>query len=379
MLCRPYSLLFPLLFELAIGNDVSLSARQPSNSSSVYDWGTGESQTAAAIDAMMTGFYNQTAGRWQPEIAWWTSGNALQALLDYIYATGNTTYLPQVLHTIDIQSEPLEWWPEGGGSFRADSTDDTGWWALAMVRMYDLTGNQTYLNYAILDEEYMHDYWNDTCGGGIIWDIPDLRYKNAISNELYFTLAASLHNRIAGDAMYLNRSLEAWEWFSSSGMINAQDLINDGLSDDCANNNDTVWSYNQGVILAGLVELYVASSNASYIATAVTIADAALKSSLVVDGILTEPCETAPEGCDYNQQAFKGIFARYLGLLDRVLDGHPYTEFLLTNAQSAWDRDRNVMNFFGVGWDGPFNVSAATVATQASAASLLLAAMDRGQ
>lgn len=378
MLSGHCSLILPLLIELVISNDVSLTPYQTSNSSSLDDWGTGESQTTAAIDAMMAGFYNQTAGRWQPEIAWWTSGNALQVLLDYMYATGNTTYLPQVLHTIETQSQPLEWWPEGGGSFRADSTDDTGWWALAMVRMYDLTGNQTYLNYAILDEEYMHDYWDDTCGGGIIWDIPNLSYKNAISNELYITLAAGLHNRIADDAMYLNRSLEAWEWFNSSGMINAQKLINDGLSDECVNNNDTVWSYNQGVILAGLVELYAATSNNSYITTARTIADAALNSSLVVDGILTEPCETTAQGCDYNQQAFKGIFTRYLGYLDGVLDDRPYREFLLTNAQSAWDRDRNGTDFFDVSWDGPFDPSAVTVATQASAASLLLAAMNLG-
>lgn len=248
-----------------------------------------------------------------------------------------------------------------------------------MVRMYDLTGNQTYLDYAILDEEYMHNYWDDTCGGGIIWDIPNLSYKNAISNELYLTLAASLHNRIANDEIYLNRSLEAWEWFNASGMINAQNLINDGLSDDCVNNNDTVWSYNQGVILGGLVELYAATSDASYISKAKTIAEAALSSSLVVEGVLTEECEATPEGCDYNQQAFKGIFTRYLGILDTVVGGHPYREFLLTNAQSAWDRDRNGTDFFDVSWDGPCNASAVTVATQASAASLMLAALNTGE
>ncbi|OIW33263.1 putative glycosyl hydrolase [Coniochaeta ligniaria NRRL 30616] len=340
-------------------------------------WGPGKVQAKTAIDAMM-GFYNETAGRWQPEIAWWLSGNALQTLLDYMHKTGDASYMPQVLRTIDTQREPLDWWPEGGGYFRADSTDDTGWWALAMVRMFDVTGDATYLGYARLDEDYMRSYWSDECGGGIIWDIRRLVYKNAISNELYFALAAALHNRLPGDEVYLNRSLEAWDWFEASGMINSAFLVNDGLTEDsCVNNNATTWTYNQGVILGGLVELYRATKNQRYIAVAKQIADAVVGSgTLVVNGVLREPCEAAGD-CDYNQQAFKGIFMRYLGVLDEVLcSTHPYRAFIRSNAETAWRGDRNETDYFDVSWHGPFD--AATVATQASAASLMVAAMDLG-
>lgn len=367
-----HSLLSCLLLPLVSSHGVPAPIPRPN------DWGTGEVQAKAAIDSMMTGFYNETAGRWQPEIAWWLSGNALQTLLDYMYATGSAEYLPQVEHTIDTQKEPLEWWPEGDGDFRADSTDDTGWWALAMVRMFDITGEGGYLDYAREDEEYMYKYWSDKCGGGIIWDIPNMKYKNAISNELYFTLAAALHNRVPGDTVYLNRAIAAWEWFNASGIINSQNLINDGLLDTCGNNNDTVWTYNQGVVIGGLLELWAATDNESYLSAARNIADATLMSTLVVGGVLTESCEESAAGCDYNQQAFKGIFARYLGYLDGVLDDHPYRKFLLSSAQWAWDNDRNSTNFFDLGWSGPFNSSAVTVATQASVASLLIAAMDLG-
>src|SRR5205085_2791129 len=131
-------------------------------------------------------------------------GNALQALLDYMAKTGSRTYLPEVRNTIALQRRPLDWWPQGGGEFRADSTDDTGWWALAMVRMYDLTRDKQYLDIARTDEAYMRQYWDDTCGGGIWWDLPGKTYKNAISNELYFKLVASLHNRIPRDTVYLD-------------------------------------------------------------------------------------------------------------------------------------------------------------------------------
>jgi predicted alpha-1,6-mannanase (GH76 family) len=340
-------------------------------------WGTGLLQAEEAIDAMM-GFYNETAGRWQPEIAWWLSGNALEALLDYMHKTGDDAYMPQVLRTIDTQKEPLEWWPQGGGYFRADSTDDTGWWALALVRAFDVTGDPTYLHYARLDEDYMYSYWSDVCGGGIIWDIPTLEYKNAISNELYFTLAAALHNRLPGDETYLSRALEAWNWFKASGMINSAHLINDGLTEDtCVNNNATTWTYNQGVVLGGLVELYRATKDKAYLSAAKQIADAVLASgTLVADGVLREPCEAAG-GCDFNQQAFKGIFMRYLGRLDEALGAtHPYRAFIHTNAEAAWRGDRNGTDYFDVRWNGPFDN--ATVATQASAASLMIAALDLG-
>jgi predicted alpha-1,6-mannanase (GH76 family) len=72
---------------------------------------------------------------------------------------------------------------------------------------------------------------------------------------------AALHNRIGGDTTYLQRAADEWSWFQGSGMINSGHTINDGLNDACANNGDVTWTYNQGVILAGLTELYRASGD----------------------------------------------------------------------------------------------------------------------
>ena len=46
---------------------------------------------------------------------------------------------------------------------------------------------------------------------------------------------------------------KALSWFLASGMINQKHLINDGLNyNTCKNNNQTTWTYNQGVVLLGL-------------------------------------------------------------------------------------------------------------------------------
>lgn len=331
-----------------------------------------------AIEAMHRGFYNITDGRWGTSDAWWLSGNALQTILDYMRATGSKDYLPQAEYTVRMQKEPLPWWPQGDGDFRADSTDDTGWWALALVSLFDLTGSVEYLDIARRDEAYMYSYWSATaCGGGIIQDIPNLAYKNAISNELYLKLAASLHNRIPGEHAYLERALQSWKWFQASGMINSENLVNDGLAQSstgaCSNNGATTWTYNQGVILGGLVELYRATADKDYLSEAKKIADAVLNSSLLSQGgILDEPCDPATD-CNGDQAAFKGIFARNLAELDAVLGDRLYSNYLMRNAESAWLRARDSSNLYSVSWTGPFDK--ATIGSQASAASLLISAL----
>lgn len=160
-------------------------------------------------------------------------------------------------------------------------------------------------------------------------------------------------------------------------MINDEDLVNDGLTEDgtCANNGDTVWTYNQGVVLGGLAELYVATGDAAYLDAARRIADAVLASaSLSPGGILTESCEAAAGGggCDNNQQAFKGIFARNLGELNVQLDDRPYSAYLADNAEAAWTEDRDAESgLFGISWAGPYEN--ASVGTQSSVISLLVA------
>ena len=90
-------------------------------------------------------------------------------------------------------------------------------------------------------------------------------------------------------------------------MINDNNLINDGLdinSDgSCTNNGDTVWSYNQGVVLGGLVELSKATGDSEYLSEATSIAEAAIE-ALSEDGILHESCE--PNDCGGDGSQFKG-------------------------------------------------------------------------
>src|SRR6266540_2309199 len=77
------------------------TATLPAQAASTGGTVTARDKATAAADAMM-GFYDEETGRWDPQGPWWQSGNALQALLDYMIKTGSRTYLPQAENTIEI-------------------------------------------------------------------------------------------------------------------------------------------------------------------------------------------------------------------------------------------------------------------------------------
>ena len=113
------------------------------------------------------------------------------------------------------------------GILNSKSYDDSGWVTLAWIRAYELTGRREYLERA---EQFwlqvMDQAWDNKCGGGLYWagDTAGggLRYKNAITNELFIMSSMRLHahaNSSASAALYLSWARKTWQWLRSSGMI----------------------------------------------------------------------------------------------------------------------------------------------------------------
>jgi predicted alpha-1,6-mannanase (GH76 family) len=308
-------------------------------------------------------WFSKSGGSWKTT-SWWNSANVLEVVIDYTKLTGSSEHI----YTI-----PVVFKKHAGGKFLNKFYDDEGWWALALIKAYDLTQKTEYLEMAKTIFGDMKTGWDDHCGGGIWWT-KDRTYKNAIANELFMTLALRLHQRTPGDigaGSYRDWADKEWLWFKNSGMINASNLVHDGLNERCQAVGQT-FTYNQGVILGALTDFYAVTRDQSLLDQANAIATAAMKTLVDSQGILRDDGET-PASKNPDQPQFKGIFMRNLAYLYKTQKKTEYREFILHNVESIWNVSRNQDNQFGYLWNAPFDV--ADAARQSSAIDAINAAI----
>ncbi len=307
---------------------------------------------AAALQARYhAGHYRQTRS--------WQSANALQAAIDYMRVTGSRAYLDDVGDAYRSH--------HSSDRFLGSYYDDEGWWALTWISAYQLTGETRYLEQARDIFADMTGGWDGTCGGGLWWS-KARTYKNAIANELFLAVAAWLHVLTPGDTADAAWARREWAWFRGTGMITPSHLVVDGLAACRPILSSPAWTYNQGVLIGGLVVLARFTHDAVALRTGRAIVAAVIASPrLSPHGILRESCESAG-GCGTDARIFKGIFMRNLKSLYDVVPDPRYGAYLRANADAVWARDRRGSDF-GLHWAGPFDRT--DTAVQAAALDIL--------
>jgi len=284
-------------------------------------------------------------GQW-PSALWWQNANVLVSILQYSMRTQNTSFY-RIIPAVYAEHK----------EFNIEGFDDEGWWGLAWIQAHKATGDKTYLAIAEAIFADLVTAWDSTCGGGVWWNRART-YKNSVTNELFFAVATGLYLETKNQT-YLEWAQKEWKWFSTIGLINGDSTVNDGLDTaTCKNNRQTVWTYNNGVILGALVELNAAAPNPALLASAQAIADATINPSnklVTGSGILQESCEPS-KSCDGDQFTFKGIFMRNLGYLYSATKNQAYANFISKNADSIWNNDRRTSDSsLGLYWGGPYD------------------------
>lgn len=229
---------------------------------------------------------------------------------------------------------------------------------------------------------------NKLCGGGMTWNPRLEPYKNAITNELFIAASASMYLYFPGDAnnspfinandprvsdplassanttdsrgpheaKHLKFALDGHNWLAHSGMKNRQGLYVDGFhisgwknvsnpNTRCDQRNDMVYTYNQGVLLTGLIGLWKVTGDERFLWEGHILIQSVINATgydLVRDqpvdkiadlkpgqlppwrglgraGVLEDQCDVGGQ-CSQNSQTFKSIFFHHLTAFCAPLD-----------------------------------------------------------
>ncbi|WPH02205.1 glycoside hydrolase family 76 protein [Acrodontium crateriforme] len=314
-----------------------------------------------ATDVMNQVWYDHSTGLWQN--LWWNSANLLTSIgnLAEVDSSFKST-AENIFQTTFTGAKAAN-----GGTWLNNFYDDEGWWAMAWIKAYDVTGNQDYLSTAKNIFQDLVGGLGATCGGH--WWSKDKKDNTAIGNQLYLQVAAALANRVPSQRAYYQKyAQDEVNWLLSSGMINGNNTFNDGLDISTCKPEGWVFTYNQGVILGALVEMNALTGDSNYLDTAKSIAYGAMD-HLSNNGILTEP--EYPD-TDVTGAQFKGVFARNLADLYAAQPDDTYVNFLQNNADSIWANARGSNGQIGADWQGP--VKDIFASSQGSALDCLVAA-----
>jgi len=297
-------------------------------------WNAEEKRFNYQIDGQSTEFH------------YWPQAHALDVMLDAYARTGDRFYLTHI-------NEWFEGVPvQNGGDFLNRYIDDMEWNVLAMLRAYQLTGDEKFMQATEVVWEDIKKYWSDIAGGGLMWEKRDPYGKNACSNGPAAIFAARLFREKKNfDDLEWAKKIYHWEretlFDKETGAI--WDNIKEA-DEGLIINKDWIFTYNQGTFIGAAVELFNLTNDSIYLHDAIKATDYTLESlTNKADNILKN--EGGGDG-----GLFKGIFIRYF---TQLIQHHAlprekkqeYVGFLFHNAQTLWNEgtDKERM-LFGPYW-----------------------------
>jgi hypothetical protein len=193
---------------------------------------------------------------------------ALQAWIDYWAITGDDQY-----NNITTQAMLSNTGPENDYQpprvYASLGNDDQAFWGIAALSAAERgfpdppKDKPQWLALAQAVFNRQAERWDTQyCGGGLRWQVMSTNqgynYKNAISNGLFFQIAARLA-RYTGNQTYTDWAEKVWDWTTTSGLLTQNYEFYDGYSiTDCqaTGQGKIQWSYNAGTYLAGAAYMY---------------------------------------------------------------------------------------------------------------------------
>jgi hypothetical protein len=274
----------------------------------------------------------------------WVASLDIMVAEDAYERTGsaaNKTLVNNLLTTW-LQNTPPPWTWDGWN-------DDIGWFSMALIRGYQMTGTNNFLTQA----RYGFDMawargWDTQYNGGGIWEQqPDMTpagqtiSKEALSNNSLGKVACMIYQS-NHDQWYLDRAIQIYDWVWNHIYNSTTGQIYSGIDrNNVVNTSSAV--YNQGTFIDYANLLYQITGNVNYYNDAKRSIDY-VKNNMTTNGIISNNAGYLNTWGDE--------FARGLGHF--VRDNRQwgtYYSWMVQNANAIWANRRTDYNITWNGWD----------------------------
>lgn len=283
-------------------------------------------------------FYDQYPKKTGVAFNYWWYAHGIDVLADAYIRTEDADY---IAYADDVIGFVLK----KNGKITNDYYDDMEWMALAILRLYNETGDEKYFEYVQTLWKDIKRGWNDKMGGGIAWRKEQTDYKNTPANAPAAILAARIYD--------ITSETDDFEWavkfydFVKNNLVNEKTgQVWDGINRESNGKIDKDWkfTYCHGVYIGAGVELYKITGNKIYLDDAKKTAEYALNTFIESNGVFVAEVAKGETGGDGG--LFKGILIRYLAELHKVEGNYKIEKIIKDNADILMEKGmNNVGNF----------------------------------
>lgn len=286
-----------------------------------------EAMADKALEAFKNKYYvkNSTTGYDSLGGGFWGIAEVMEAMLDGYETTGKSIYRDMFQNTYkDFIARNGDYWSNN------DFNDDIAWAVLDSVRAYLLFGDQSYLDIAKKNWDFMYKRGTEGRTDGLIrWSHENGRGDGTTSCINGPATVGACYLAIAtGDDSYYTKAKRVFDaWRNSSLYVREGDDA--GHVWDSAGN---AWrsTYNQGTFLGAAIMLYEKYGTQQYYDDACNVMANTVK-NLCYNNILKE--ENTNSG---DLSGMRGILMRYMRKFIVDFNKGEYLSFFKDNARVAW-------------------------------------------
>lgn len=248
----------------------------------VIDWNAAaDSATTALIQNYWNekeGFFNAKSDRYHEETNnYWPQAHAMDVVIDAYLRTGDQKY--SAMFDKWYEGIKKQCWSNQKEHYWVPLFDDNAWISNTMMRIYDITKDEKYLNSAKYLFDDMYAWWDEEGVGGLPWGDPRYNYggQHNISTPTNgpATVLAFRIYEATGEQQYLDAALRLYEFLREYILDPATGrVVNgiDGLTLDCSGEGTRAYSYNHGTVMSAAYRAFKHTGNELYLKDARRIA-----------------------------------------------------------------------------------------------------------